>query len=124
MDEITVNSDTLKFIKERIVSVTELTRSNKLTEILDSFSDQSSDEVFLVQNVRNRSAQAVLVNFDYFQELLGLKETYEQLMDQVMLEIVEERGEEDEGIPLDKVLKDSNLDMANIYEIAERFQLE
>ncbi len=73
-----INTDLLKFVKKNILSVTELTRSTKLTEILNSYAaTEKNTEIYIVQNNKVKNAQAVIIDLKYFEELLACKEAIE-----------------------------------------------
>jgi hypothetical protein len=82
----TLNTNTLDFLKQNVLTVTDLTRSNKLSEILDRFSTGVSEEVFVIQNGKKKNAQAVMLDMDYFEQLLQFKEIIEASLDQVAME--------------------------------------
>lgn len=48
------NTNTLNFLKTNVLSVTDLSRTKKLSEILDRFSNGVSDEVFVIQNAKRK----------------------------------------------------------------------
>ncbi len=79
-----ITSSMIRFVKNNVLSVTELTRSNKLSEILDSFSDRKSEEIYLVQNARNRSAMGAIIDVELLQELLAIREFVSDAADQVV----------------------------------------
>ena len=81
----TVNTDTLGFLRKNVYSVTEITRQKKLSEILDLYSDKVTDEVFVIQNGKKKNAQAVIVDLEYFEELLSIKEEVDLAFDHVLL---------------------------------------
>lgn len=115
-----ITSDFFRFLKEQVLTVTDLTRSSKLTDILDMYaSSKDVEKVFVVQNSRNKDAQAVLVNLDYFQELLLDKEAIEEAMDQVIYEIALERKDEVADIPLAEVIRVNNIDLQAIKDMVE-----
>ncbi|OUS75161.1 hypothetical protein B1748_18675 [Paenibacillus sp. MY03] len=116
----TVTSEMLAFIKNQVLTVTDITRSTKLTEILDLYAAKlPSEDVFVVQNSRNKDAQAVIADLEYFQELLMYKEAVEQSIDEVMHQLVLERKDKPAEIDLAHVIADQDLDMERIMKLAQ-----
>ncbi|WJY26385.1 hypothetical protein [Sporosarcina trichiuri] len=105
-----VNTGTLEFLRHNVYSVTELTRQKKLTEILDLFAERTSEEVFVIQNAKKKDAQAVIVDLQYFQELLRLKEEMERAMDEVALQEAGGRIGEAADLKLTDVFDDAEID--------------
>lgn len=48
------NTNTLHFLKTNVLSVTDISRTKKLSEILDLFSNGFTDEVFVIQNAKRK----------------------------------------------------------------------
>lgn len=104
--------DALDFIRHNIYNVSDITRKNKLTEILKKFS-QPTDEVFIIENAKNKGAKGALIDLNFFEELLRYKESVDQAADQLIeKEAIKriESGEADKTIPLDKALSDDDID--------------
>lgn len=113
-------AEMLAFIKNQVLTVTDITRSTKLTEILDSYAAKlPSEEVFVVQNTRNKDAQAVIADLEYFQELLMYKEAVEQAIDEIMYQVASERKDNPAEIDLARVIADQDLDMERIMKLVE-----
>lgn len=113
-------AEMLAFIKNQVLTVTDITRSTKLTEILDSYAAKlPSEEVFVVQNTRNKDAQAVIADLEYFQELLMYKEAVEQAIDEIMYRVASERKDNPAEIDLAHVIADQDLDMERIMKLVE-----
>ncbi|MEJ8305751.1 hypothetical protein [Saccharibacillus sacchari] len=56
-------SEVLSFLQDQVLTVTDVTRTKKLTEILDIYAQKEpSEKIFVVQNTRNKDAQAVIAN--------------------------------------------------------------
>ncbi len=110
-------ADTIQFVKESMLTVSDLTRTKKLTEILNSYADRSSRAVYIVQNSKNRQARAAIADLDYFQELLRYKEAVDAATDEIMHEIILERMDDVADIELEKVIADFNLDEKRILEL-------
>ncbi|MHB1628103.1 MAG: hypothetical protein ACYCVB_06975 [Bacilli bacterium] len=60
----TMRADHLKFLKERVLNIQDITRSTKLTQILDSYAERVGDEVFVIQNDRKKDARNDFLSFD------------------------------------------------------------
>ncbi|HEU4964072.1 MAG TPA: hypothetical protein VFV52_09525 [Bacilli bacterium] len=119
-----VRTDMLQFIKEQVLSISELTRTKKLTDILEMYAkSETCDTVFVVQNSRNKEAQAVIADLDYFQELLLYKEAVDQAIDQVMYEVALERQDDPADIPMAKLVSDLELDVDRIIELSEEEEI-
>lgn len=115
-----VRTDILQFIKDQVLSVSDLTRTKKLTEILDMYANPTrSETVFVVQNARNKEAQAILADFEYFQELLLYKEAVDQAIDQIMYETAMERKDDPAETGLAQVISDFDLDVDRIIALSE-----
>lgn len=116
-------TDVLKFAKNNIYNISEITRTNKLAEIIDLYSDKPSDEIYVVQNTRNKKGRAVIADLEYFEELLRYKEFVDEVIDEVMDEIAFERKDDEANIPLAEVIARFDLDVERIerlvYEVEE-----
>ncbi|MCO7177177.1 hypothetical protein ACFP7A_14140 [Sporolactobacillus kofuensis] len=80
-----VTTDTLNFLRHNVYNVSDLTRKNKLTEILQKFV-QPTDEVFVIENAKNKEAKAAMIDLKYFEDLLRYKEAVDQAADQIIEE--------------------------------------
>ena len=117
-----VTTDVLKFLNERVLSVTQLTRKNKLTEILDSYSqEEKSTDVYVIQNTK-KPGKAVIADLEYFQELLAYKEAVDWALDHAIEEIALERKETIADIPLAKVIQDNQLDVDRIMQLVNEVE--
>lgn len=113
-------AEMLAFLKNQVLTVTDITRSTKLTEILDSYAAKlPSEDVFVVQNTRNKDAQAVIADLEYFQELLMYKEAVEQSIDEITYQVALERKDNPAEIDLAQVIADQGLDMERIMKLVE-----
>lgn len=88
-----ITSAMLDFIKNNVLSITDLTRTNKLSEILDSYANRKSEEIFIVQNSRNRDAQGAIVDVELLFELLAFREAVLEAADRVIERTAQERLE-------------------------------
>ena len=116
-----MRADHLKFLKERVLNIQDITRSKKLTQILDSYAERVSDEVFVIQNDRKKDARAVIADLEYFEELLMYREAVEQAIDDGMDEVARERKDTTADIPLDQVVAGLDLDVDRIVAMSESF---
>ena len=116
-----MRADHLKFLKERVLNIQDITRSKKLTQILDSYAERVSDEVFVIQNDRKKDARAVIADLEYFEELLMYREAVEQAIDDGMDEVARERKDTIADIPLGQVVAGLDLDVDRIVAMSEDF---
>ena len=115
----TTRSDVLKFVKDNVLNISDLTRTSKLSEILELYADKTSDELFVVQNTRNKNGRAVIADLEFFEELLSYKEAVDNAMDQIMYQIALERKDEQAEIPLAQVISELDLDVNRIAQLSE-----
>ena len=115
----TVSTDTLDFLRKNVYNVTDITRQKKLSEILDLYSGKVTDEVFVVQNGKKRNAQAVIVDLEYFKELLSIKEEVEQAFDQVLFEEASKRVNHEANLGLSDVFDEEDIDVDSLLEQLE-----
>lgn len=115
----TTRSDILKFVRDNVLNVSDLTRTSKLAEILELYAANTSDELFVVQNTRNKKGRAVIADLQYFEELLHYKEAVDAAMDQIMDQIAVERKDEHADISLAQVITQLDLDVARIVQLSE-----
>ncbi|AUS09951.1 hypothetical protein C1X05_14700 [Laceyella sacchari] len=118
-----VTTDILRFLNDRVLSVTQLTRSKKLTEILDSYSQEKSTDVYVIQNVK-KPGKAVIADLKYFEELLAYKEAVDWALDHAIEEIALERKETIADIPLPQVIQDNQLDLNYIMKLVDEVEEE
>lgn len=119
-----VTSKTLGFIKKNVLNISEVTRTNKLAEILNSFADTKSEEIYVVQNSRKKDAQGVFVDIEYFQELLVYKEVIEEAKDMIVLQMATERQRDVAEIPLATVIEKNGLDIQEILSLVDKAEIE
>jgi hypothetical protein len=113
----------LSFLNDHVLSVTQLTRTKKLADILDAYSQNQSRDVYVIQNTK-KPGKAVLVELTHFQELLSYKEAVEQAMDQSIEEMALERLDATADIPLSQVIQDYDLDVDRIMELVNEVKEE
>ncbi|MCA0970814.1 hypothetical protein LCM20_09450 [Halobacillus litoralis] len=114
-----INTNMLDFIRNNVYSVTEMTRQKKLSEILELYSGEVTDEVFIVQNGKKKDAQAVIADLEYFEHLLTLKEEVERAFDQVALEEASERVNDAADLSLSDVFEDDDIDVDALLKALE-----
>ena len=115
----TTRSDVLKFVKDNVLNISDLTRTSKLAEILELYADKTSDELFVVQNTRNKNGRAVIANLEFFEELLSYKEAVDEAIDQTMYQIALERKDEPADIALAQVIAELGVDVNRIAHLSE-----
>lgn len=104
-----VTTDTLNFVQNHVLNVTDLVRTKKLSEILDQYADTKSTEVFIVQNDKKRNAKGVILDLEYFTELLHYKEAVEEAIDDYMIQVATERKGDLANLTLDEILAESSI---------------
>lgn len=112
MNKKHVTSDALDFIRHNVYNVSDMTRKNKLTEILQKFV-KPTDEAFVIENTRDKEAKGVLIDLKYFEQLLKYKEAVDQAIDQAVDEEAIRRiesGKADQTISLDEALSGVDVD--------------
>ncbi|QSO47519.1 hypothetical protein [Alicyclobacillus mengziensis] len=119
-----VTSDVLQFVQNHVLSVTDLVRTKKLSEILDSYADTVSDEIFVVQNGKNKNAKAVLSDLEYFQKLLKYQEIVEQAIDLHMLEVTLKRKNDVGDMSISDVLEDEDITWDEVITCMDEIELE
>ncbi|RIV29253.1 hypothetical protein D2Q93_01415 [Alicyclobacillaceae bacterium I2511] len=117
-------SDVLKFVKNHVLNISDLTRTSKLAEILELYADKTSDELFVVQNTRNKNGRAVIADLEFFEELLSYKEAIDEAMDQIMFQVALERKDEQAGIPLAHVISELDIDVNRIAQLSDTVEEE
>ena len=115
----TTRSDVLKFVKDNVLNISDLTRTSKLAEILELYADKMSDELFVVQNTRNKNGRAVIADLKFFEELLRYKEAVDDAIDQIMYQIALERKDEQAEISLAQVISELGLDVNRIAHLSK-----
>lgn len=119
-----VNSKTFNFLKENVLNVTDLTRSNRLSEILNKYAGEKTEEVYVIQNTKNRNAAGVLVDLEHYQDLIRMQELLEQTLDDYMYRIALERQGDDPSIPLTEVVEEGDFDFNELIKSIDGFELD
>lgn len=108
----------IKFFQNNVLSVTDLTRSNKLSEILESFSNRKSEDIYLVQNTRNRSAMGAIIDVELLEELLAIRESIAGAVDEAVERSAADRVESFQAkYPISNVLFDMGIEDIDVDEI-------
>lgn len=115
----TIRSDVLKFVKDNVLNISDLIRTSKLSDILALYADKTSDELFVVQNTRNKNGRAVIADLEFFEELLTYKEAVDDAIDQIMYQMALERKDEPAEISLAEVISELDLDVNRIAQLSE-----
>lgn len=121
-----VTSKSLEFAKENTLSVTELTRTPKLTEILNKYAGNTSDEIYIISSNRNKDAVGVLVDYERFLRLLKAEEIIEEVIDNHMFQVALERqkSQQEDHIPLSEVVQEDDFDIESIMANLDKFELD
>lgn len=119
-----ITSTTLNFVKENVLNITELTRTNKLSEILNKYAGEETSEVFIIQNNKNRNAVGVLVDLEHYQRLLRIEEAVEQSIDETMYQIAVERINEKADIPLTDVIGNEDFELNSLLKSLPDVELD
>lgn len=119
-----VESNTFSFIKDNVLTITDLTRSNKLSEILNHYAGKETSEVYVIQNSKNRDAVGVLVDMEHYQRLLRLQEIIEETTDAYLYRIALERKKDTAYIPLSEVVGDDDFDLNELIDSLDEVELD
>lgn len=117
-------SNELSFVREHVLNVSDLTRTKKLAQILNGYAGRQSDEIYVVQNARNRDGQAVISDLEYFEELLTYKDAVDDAIDELIDEVVIERKDEVADISLAEVIENLGLDVKQIAALSDEVEEE
>lgn len=121
---MTTHSSMLRFVKDHVLTVSELTRTNKLAEILERYASRTSDELYVIQNARNKNAKAVLADLEFIEELLAYKEAVDAALDEWAEEVAHERANEAATVPLAQVVEELDVDMDAVLRLADEVETE
>jgi hypothetical protein len=113
-----ISSAMLDFIKNNVLSITDLTRTNKLSEILESYANKNSEEIYIVKNNRNRDAQGAIVDVALLTELLAMREAFFAAADTMIERIATDRVENFQPqTSLSDALHQMDVEKINVDEI-------
>ncbi|HHV16977.1 MAG TPA: hypothetical protein GXX58_10500 [Gelria sp.] len=107
-----------------MLNITELTRTNKLSEILNKYAGEETSEVFIIQNNKNREAVGVLVDLEHYQRLLRIQEAVEQSVDETMYQIAVERINEKADTPLTDVIENADFELNSLLKFLPDVELD
>jgi len=117
----------IEFVRRNVVSVTELTRTKKLSEILDGYSHRKSEEIYIVQNSRNKDGIGAIIDVDLLEELLLLREAFAEAADRIVENVATERVHEfNPDISLANALHEAGvteIDVDAIKKLADGLEL-
>jgi len=94
----------LEFLKNNVLNISEITRQNKLTAILNSFAGKKTEEVYIVQNSKNKDAQAAIIDLEYLMELIEYKNKFITAVEEAADDIVYDMALQREGAPASKTI--------------------
>jgi len=103
----------INFLNKNVYNISDLTRQNKLTDILNTFSGQKTDEIYIVQNSKSKNAQGAFVDVEYLLELIDYKKKYLQVLEDARDEIVYDLA----------VSREDHVATKTIGEVANQFDL-
>ena len=109
-----ITSHTLEFVQNHVLNVTDLVRTKKLSQILDSYADTVSTDIYVIQNDKKRNARGVIVDFEYFQDLLRYREAVELAIDEQVERLALERRNEQASVSLEELLRNEDISIDDI----------
>jgi hypothetical protein len=119
-----VNSSIFSFIKDNVLSITDITRSNKLSEILNQYAGKETSEVYVIQNNKNRDAVGVLVDLEHYERLLKLQEAIDQATDEYMYQIALSRKDDKATVSLLDVVEDADFNLDELTSSLSDVELD
>ncbi len=117
-------SQTLNFLKDNVLTVTDLTRSNRLSEILNKYAGEETSEIYVIQNAKNREATAVLVDLEHYVRLLKIQEVFEKTLDEHMYQIALQRKDEKAVLSLSEVIDANDFELDKLIDSITNLQLD
>lgn len=122
-----ITSTSLDFIKDNILSISDLTRTSKLSEILNMYAGTISDEVFVIKNNKVKDAVGVLVDYERFVYLIKVEEILEKSIDNYMYKIAFERKNKidlEKPVSLSEIVQEGDFDFNSLIANLEKFDLD
>ncbi|MEK3725568.1 hypothetical protein [Paenibacillus sp. FSL H8-0034] len=114
--------DLLDPILKNVINVSEVSRTEKLSEILDSYANKQNNDIYTIQNTDNKQARGIVVDLDYFLELIYFKRLVEESaavsVDTAALDSFKKTATAKVDEAADK-LEPTHDDLADIMKIAE-----
>ncbi|KUG05254.1 hypothetical protein ASZ90_017327 [hydrocarbon metagenome] len=117
-------SQTLNFLKDNVLTVTDLTRSNRLSEILNKYAGEETSEIYVIQNAKNRDATAVLVDLEHYVRLLKIQEVFEKTLDEHMYQIALQRKDEKAVLSLSEVIDANDFELDKLIDSITNLDLD
>jgi hypothetical protein len=114
----------LEFLKEHVFGITDITRKNKLSEILNQFSGKETSEIYVIQNAKNKDAAGVLADVEYFKNLLETQRIFEGLVDAYMEQVTMERQNDVADIEFTKALEGEEFSFDEILALAAEVEID
>jgi hypothetical protein len=117
-----VPEDLLELVLKNVLNVSDVIRTAKLSEILDSYADKQNNDVYTIQNTENKQARGVVLDLDYFLELIFIKRLVEESADAIVDQAALEQFKQAAAVKLEEAveqLKHNVDDFADIMKIAE-----
>ncbi len=124
MKKPAIKSSTLNFLKENLLSVTDITRTSKLSEILNKYAGEETAEIYIIQNNKNREAVGVLVDLEHYERLLKTQEAVEQANDDYIYQVALHRKNELATIPISDVINEDNFNLDELIEDLPNIELD
>lgn len=120
-----ISATMLEFVRDNVFSITELTRTNKLAEILDSFGNKKSNSIYIVKNGRNKDSQGALVDVEMLMELLVYRDAVEAAIDHIVDRAAIQRlSTFNPNISLAQIILENELDVEEIMRLSEELEIE
>lgn len=124
MKKPSVTCTTLSFLKENVLSLTDITRTNKLSQILEKYSGKETSEVYVIQNNKSRHAIGVLVDLEHYERLLQIQEAVEQAIDDSMYQLALQRKNEAADIPVTEVIDENDFELSDLMKALPDVELD
>lgn len=116
-----ISPEFINFVKSNILNISQISRSTKITEILDGFAEDKT-EIFIIENSKKKNAKGALISLDYLQVLLEYGKIIEDIIDTHMYKIALERQDDTADIPLAQIIADNGLDIDEILVLADEIE--
>lgn len=77
-------------------------------------SSEVTDEVYIIQNTKNKNAKGAFLDLEFFQELLSYKEAMDEGLDYVMEQEVIARKDHPANLSLSEVFEEDDIDFDSL----------
>lgn len=121
----------IKFLQQNVMNISEATRNNKLTEILDSFTQkEQKTRVYVIQNSKRKDASGVLCSIEHYAVLNENIEKLERdnaaLLDEILAlkTLLRENQPEYSFAQAIEMLDLSNEDLIDIFENSDEVNID